>query len=92
MRVHGARPYASKVVNDWNPIHISPWTSKLFGFPKPIAHGMYVTTRAFHEALEEYNKAGESANQAMARCGVVNPASGCGVVIRWSMLTGAWQV
>lgn len=51
----------AKVVNDWNPIHLTPWTAKLFGFPRAIAHGMYVTTRAFHEALEEYNKAGKHA-------------------------------
>ena len=47
------------VVNDWNPIHLYGWSAKLFGFPKPIAHGNYVCAKALHEALEEWGKAGE---------------------------------
>jgi len=34
------RRYA-KVCGDWNPIHISPITAKLFGFKRDITHGMW---------------------------------------------------
>jgi hypothetical protein len=34
------RRYAS-VSGDRNPIHMHPWTARLFGFPRPIAHGMW---------------------------------------------------
>ena len=34
------RQYA-KVSGDFNPIHLSKWTAKLFGFKQPIIHGMW---------------------------------------------------
>ena len=34
------RRYAS-VSGDYNPIHLSPWSAKLLGFKRAIAHGMY---------------------------------------------------
>jgi hypothetical protein len=34
------RRYAS-VSGDRNPIHMHPWSARLFGFPRPIAHGMW---------------------------------------------------
>ena len=34
------------VSGDRNPIHIHPLTAKAFGFPKPIAHGMWTKARA----------------------------------------------
>jgi acyl dehydratase len=34
------------VSGDRNPIHIHPLTARAFGFPKPIAHGMWTTARA----------------------------------------------
>ncbi len=34
------RRYA-RVCDDYNPIHLWPWSARLFGFPRPIAHGMY---------------------------------------------------
>lgn len=34
------RRYA-KVGKDFNPIHLAPWTAKLFGFKRHIAHGMW---------------------------------------------------
>ncbi|WP_371195797.1 MaoC/PaaZ C-terminal domain-containing protein [Glaciecola sp. SC05] len=37
---NSGRQYA-KVSGDYNPIHLWPATSKLFGFDKAIAHGMY---------------------------------------------------
>jgi acyl dehydratase len=39
------RRYAA-VSGDRNPIHLSPLTSRLFGFPRPIAHGMWTAARA----------------------------------------------
>ena len=39
------RRYA-KVSQDANPIHLSPVTARLFGFPRAIVHGMWVHARA----------------------------------------------
>jgi hypothetical protein len=44
------RRYAS-VSGDRNPIHLHPLTSRLFGFPRPIAHGMWTKARCL-AALE----------------------------------------
>ena len=38
------RRYAA-VSGDSNPIHLYPLTARLFGFPRPIAHGMWVKAR-----------------------------------------------
>lgn len=43
------RHYAA-VSGDYNPIHLSVLTARLFGFRRPIAHGMYVAARAAAEA------------------------------------------
>ena len=39
------RQYA-KISGDYNPIHLSPWSAKLLGFKKPIAHGMLLVAKA----------------------------------------------
>lgn len=39
------RRYA-KVSDDSNPIHLHPVTARLFGFPRPIIHGMWTHARA----------------------------------------------
>ncbi len=44
------RRYAA-VSGDANPIHLHPLTARLFGFPRPIAHGMWVEARCL-AALE----------------------------------------
>jgi acyl dehydratase len=44
------RRYAG-VSGDSNPIHLHPLTARLFGFPRPIAHGMWVKARCL-AALE----------------------------------------
>ncbi|MEA2444515.1 MAG: hypothetical protein QOJ12_1807, partial [Thermoleophilales bacterium] len=44
------RRYAS-VSGDINPIHMHPLSARLFGFPKPIAHGMWLKARCL-AALE----------------------------------------
>lgn len=39
-----ARRYA-RISGDYNPVHLSSWTSRLFGFTRPIAHGMWAFSR-----------------------------------------------
>lgn len=39
------RRYA-RISGDLNPIHLSAWTARLFGFPKTILHGMWAQARA----------------------------------------------
>lgn len=39
------RRYAA-ISGDANPIHLHPLTARLFGFPRPIAHGMWTHARA----------------------------------------------
>ncbi|GAB3683955.1 MaoC family dehydratase [Salinisphaera aquimarina] len=39
------RRYAA-AAGDYNPIHLSPWSAKLFGFPRAIATGMWTKARA----------------------------------------------
>ncbi|WP_211262238.1 MaoC/PaaZ C-terminal domain-containing protein [Nitriliruptor alkaliphilus] len=45
------RRYAA-VSGDRNPIHLTPLTSRMFGFPRPIAHGMWTAARAL-AAIED---------------------------------------
>jgi acyl dehydratase len=47
------RRYAA-ASGDRNPIHLHPLTARLFGFPRPIAHGMWTVARclAVHGAPE----------------------------------------
>lgn len=37
------------VSGDRNPIHLHPLTARLFGFPRPIAHGMWTAARCLAE-------------------------------------------
>lgn len=46
------RQYA-RVSGDYNPIHLSALTAKLFGFPQAIAHGLWNTARTL-AALNEH--------------------------------------
>lgn len=50
------RKYA-KVSGDYNPIHLWPTTSRLFGFDKAIAHGMYSHAKALSviARMPQYN-------------------------------------
>jgi acyl dehydratase len=45
------RQYA-KLSGDYNPIHLWPWSAKLLGFKKPIAHGMFLVAKT-QAALEQ---------------------------------------
>lgn len=38
------RAYA-RVSDDWNPHHLWPWSARLFGYRRPIAHGMWSLAR-----------------------------------------------
>lgn len=53
------RRYA-RISEDANPIHLSAFTAKLFGFPKAIAHGMW--TLAMAVSYAETDKADHSTN------------------------------
>ncbi|MDR3399734.1 MAG: MaoC/PaaZ C-terminal domain-containing protein [Pandoraea sp.] len=44
------RQYA-RVSGDYNPIHLWPMTAKLFGFPRPIIHGMWSFARTLAAVL-----------------------------------------
>jgi hypothetical protein len=51
------RRYA-RVASDYNPIHMSAATAKLFGFPHAIAHGLWNKGRALAELGDRLPKAG----------------------------------
>jgi acyl dehydratase len=46
------RRYAA-IAGDWNPIHVSAWAAKPFGFPRAIAHGMWTLARSLAESADE---------------------------------------
>ena len=48
------RAYA-KICGDYNPIHMSPWAAKMFGFKRDIAHGFGVMAQAidYSKALDD---------------------------------------
>lgn len=39
----------AKVCHDFNPIHLTPLSAKLFGFKRPIIHGMWTASRALSD-------------------------------------------
>lgn len=42
------RRYAA-ASGDWNPHHLWPWSARLFGYKRPIAHGVWTLARALAE-------------------------------------------
>ncbi|MEM8593269.1 MAG: MaoC/PaaZ C-terminal domain-containing protein [Pseudomonadota bacterium] len=48
------RRYA-KISGDYNPIHLYPLTAKLLGFPKAIAHGMWMKAKLLSMLPEGYD-------------------------------------
>lgn len=52
------RQYA-KASGDFNPIHLTPLTAKLFGFPTTIIHGMWTHARALAALQDELPEAYE---------------------------------
>lgn len=49
------RTYAA-VSGDSNPIHLTKLTAKVFGFDRPIVHGMYSASRAFSATATDLEK------------------------------------
>lgn len=45
----------AKVSGDFNPHHLWPFTAKLLGYKKPIAHGMWTLSKAIAIVCEEGN-------------------------------------
>ena len=43
---HAGKRYA-RLSGDYNPIHLSRFTAKLFGFKRPIIHGIYLVSEAY---------------------------------------------
>ncbi|MHB9852795.1 MaoC/PaaZ C-terminal domain-containing protein [Streptomyces krungchingensis] len=64
------RRYAA-VSGDRNPIHLRPFTARLFGFPRAIAHGMWTVARC----LAEYGPQGEVTVRADFRTPVLLPGT-----------------
>jgi acyl dehydratase len=54
----------ARISGDFNPIHLSPWLARPFGFDRPILHGMAIVGRV--AALAE-REAGRSATTVSAR-------------------------
>ncbi|MFD4242141.1 MaoC/PaaZ C-terminal domain-containing protein [Streptomyces sp. NPDC058525] len=52
------RRYAA-VSGDRNPIHLHPWTARLFGFPRAIAHGMWTKARVLAALGDDLPEAAE---------------------------------
>ena len=50
------RRYAP-IAQDRNPIHLYPWSARLFGFKRPIMHGMWTLGRALAEAVPSTREA-----------------------------------
>lgn len=48
------RQYA-RVSGDFNPIHLSPFSAKLFGFKRAIAHGMWTKARCISQLQNHLN-------------------------------------
>ncbi|ROP52600.1 MaoC/PaaZ C-terminal domain-containing protein [Streptomyces sp. PanSC9] len=56
---------------DRNPIHLHPFTARLFGFPRAIAHGMWTVARC----LAAHGTAGSAAVRAEFRAPVLLPGA-----------------
>ncbi|XP_065834263.1 3-hydroxyacyl-thioester dehydratase X-like [Oscarella lobularis] len=39
----------AKISGDYNPYHLYPFTARLLGYPKPMAHGLWTATRSLVE-------------------------------------------
>lgn len=43
----------AKISGDYNPIHLHPWTAKLFGLKRHIAHGMWTKAKTFSTVAKQ---------------------------------------
>ncbi len=50
---NAGRRYA-KLSGDYNPIHLSRWSAALFGFKRPIIHGIYIVSKAYAQLSKQY--------------------------------------
>jgi len=50
---HAGKRYA-RLSGDYNPIHLSAWSAKLFGFKRPIIHGLYMVSKAYSELYKQH--------------------------------------
>jgi hypothetical protein len=68
------RRYAP-IAGDYNPIHLYPLTARLFGFKRPIVHGMwtlaYAMSRLIHDQDTSHDTSGE-ANLLLLTTGVLS--------------------
>ena len=63
----------AKVAGDRNPIHMYWWTARLFGFRRPIIHGMWTLARCMAALGNWWKRRKESANWKESR------TKGCGI-------------
>jgi hypothetical protein len=68
------RRYA-KVSKDFNPHHLYPITAKLFGYKRPIAHGMWTLARAMGELDESWLSACPMSAVARFKTPILMPAT-----------------
>ena len=51
---HAGKRYA-RLSGDYNPIHLSRFTAKLFGFKRPIIHGIFLVSKAYAQLYNQSN-------------------------------------
>ena len=51
---HAGKRYA-RLSGDYNPIHLSRFTAKLFGFKRPIIHGIFLVSKAYAQLHNQSN-------------------------------------
>ena len=51
---HAGKRYA-RLSGDYNPIHLSRFTAKLFGFKRPIIHGIFLVSKAYAQLHNKQN-------------------------------------
>mgnify|MGYP000170239714 CR=1 FL=1 len=52
---HAGKLYA-RLSGDYNPIHLYGWSAKLFGFKRPIIHGLYMVSKAYSELYKQHKE------------------------------------
>lgn len=75
----------ARLSGDYNPIHLSPWLSRFFGFKRPIMHGMDAVARAI-AAIERQSAGPVTAIDVTFKRPVYLPAE---VRLAWEEAEGA---
>jgi acyl dehydratase len=81
------RRYA-RVSGDFNPIHLWPWSARLFGLSRPIIHGMHTAGRAL-AAIETATGATATAVEVQFHRPI---GMGSDVALRFDAATGEFEV